>query len=84
MEQFYLWTILLLFTFPRDARYHSRTKHLDIRYHFIRQHVEDGIIRLEYIPTADMVADGLTKALARVKFERNRDAMGIVRLEGVC
>lgn len=68
----------------KDARYHSRTKHIDIRYHFIRQHVEDGIIRLEYIPTADMVADGLTKALARVKFERNRDAMGIVRLEGVC
>jgi hypothetical protein len=46
-----------------NPEHHARTKHIDIQYHFVRNCVEDGSTRLEYCPTEDMVADGLTKAL---------------------
>ena len=51
----------------RDGSYHACTKHIDIRYHFIRFTVEDGSIHFLYCPTNDMVADTLTKALPRIK-----------------
>jgi Reverse transcriptase (RNA-dependent DNA polymerase) len=38
-----------------------RSKHIDIRHHFMRQHVKDGIIKFEHIPTKDQLADTLTK-----------------------
>ena len=44
---------------------HERTKHIDIRYHFIRELVEAKMIDLQYLPTADMLADLLTKGMAR-------------------
>ena len=43
---------------------HRRSKHIDIRKYFIREVVINGEIKLEYIPTLDQLADGLTKALA--------------------
>ncbi|TFY51243.1 hypothetical protein EVG20_g11092 [Dentipellis fragilis] len=51
----------------KDHIYHARTKHVDIKYHFIREHVTRKSIRLEYAPTAENVADIMTKALPRVK-----------------
>ena len=45
----------------------SRTRHIDIRHHLIRQHVQSGDIRLQYVQTAQQAADCLTKALDRVK-----------------
>src|SRR5208282_5005866 len=47
-----------------NPEYHARTKHIDIQYHFIRECVQNNKIALTYCPTADMVADGMTKALA--------------------
>ena len=47
---------------------HSRTKHIDIQHHFIRNEVTEGRIDLTYVPTEHMVADGLTKPLTHVKF----------------
>jgi len=57
---------------------HSRAKHIDLRHHFIRDAIEDGIIGLEYIPTAEMTADSLTKALARQKHVNCLRRMGMV------
>ena len=51
----------------KNGSYHARTKHVDIRYHFIRFTVEEGSIRFVYCPTGDMVADTLTKALPSIK-----------------
>ena len=68
--------------------YHVRTKHIDTRYHFIRQTVEDGSITLIYCPTDDMTADILTKALPRWKVTthalglRLRSASGGVQESG--
>ena len=51
----------------RDHQYHARTKHIDVRYHWIRWVIEQGSLRLVYCPTDDMVADVLTKSLPSVK-----------------
>lgn len=51
----------------RNPVYHSRTKHIDVRHHFIRELVEENKIHLEYLRTEEMVADILTKALNKGK-----------------
>ncbi|THG93375.1 hypothetical protein EW026_g7843 [Hermanssonia centrifuga] len=48
----------------KDDRFHTRTKHIDICFHFVRQYVEDGTLNIMYLPTDRMLADVLTKALA--------------------
>lgn len=48
--------------------FHARTKHIDIQHHYIRDEVAAGRIELTHVPTAEMVADGLTKPLTHVKF----------------
>lgn len=45
----------------------ARTKHFDIRVHYLRELVVDGLIKLTYIPTAENLADALTKGLGRIK-----------------
>jgi hypothetical protein len=56
----------------------DRSKHIDVRYHFIRQHVMDGDIILNYCQTNVMVADALTKALDRIKLEQHVAAMRLL------
>ncbi len=56
---------------------HSRTKHIDIRYHYIRECVQNGQIQLQYCPTDDMKADILTKPLVRQKFVYLRSQIGL-------
>lgn len=53
-----------------NASVNRRTKHIDVRFHFTRQAIENGTVRLEYCPTEEMIADMLTKGLGRVKLER--------------
>ena len=48
--------------------FHDRSKHIDIRCHFIRDCVQHGVVQLQYVPTGDQVADIITKALGRAKF----------------
>ena len=60
-----------------DGHYHARTKHIDIRYHFIRYIIEAGTIKLVYCPTNDMTADTLTKALPSTKAKHFATALGL-------
>ncbi|GJY20058.1 retrovirus-related pol polyprotein from transposon TNT 1-94 [Tanacetum coccineum] len=48
---------------------HSRSKHIDIRHHFIREQVENGVVELYFVKTEYQLADIFTKALPRVLFE---------------
>nr|GEW70636.1 hypothetical protein [Tanacetum cinerariifolium] len=48
---------------------HSRSKHIDIRYHFIKEHVENGVIELYFVNTEYQLADLFTKALGRDRIE---------------
>jgi len=59
--------------------YHARTKHIDIRYHYIRDAVARGQISMEYCPTDDMTADILTKALPRWKVALHAAGLGLCR-----
>ncbi|GJR20371.1 hypothetical protein Tco_0968898 [Tanacetum coccineum] len=49
---------------------HFRTKHIDIRYHFIRDHILKGDIELHFVPTDLQLADIFTKSLAGLSFTR--------------
>ena len=49
--------------------FHDNSKHIEIRYHFIRDMVQKGAVELQYIPTNDQTADVLTNTLPRVQFE---------------
>ena len=54
---------------------HKRTKHIDIRYHFKRERVASGEVRVVYVPTQHQLADMLTKALPRDRLVHLRDRM---------
>eukprot|EP00253_Pinus_taeda_P035244 PITA_35244 len=58
--------------------FHDRSKHIDIRYHFIRDMVQRGAVRLDHIRTDEQVADILTKPLGKVKFLTFRESLGVV------
>jgi hypothetical protein len=63
----------------QDDNYHARTKHIDIRYNFIRDVVKRRHIELQYCPTDDMTADILTKALPRWKVSQHALGLGLHR-----
>jgi hypothetical protein len=56
---------------------HKRTKHIDIRYHFVREAVEAGTIDVRYCPSADMLADIFTKPIPKAQFEAMRAKIGL-------
>ncbi|KAK2353896.1 hypothetical protein QL285_091476 [Trifolium repens] len=60
---------------------HSKTKHIDIRHHYIRDLVENKVVTLEHVGTKEQVADIFTKALDDVQFEKLRGKLGICLFE---
>jgi hypothetical protein len=58
---------------------HDKSKHIEIKYHYVRDMVQKGAVRLQYIATDEQVADVLTKPLSRVKFEYFRDKLGVIQ-----
>jgi len=65
----------------KDKKFHSHMKHIDLWYHFICEAVECDKIKLIYIPTDKNVSDLLTKGLARPKFERFVEMLGLRELK---
>ena len=61
-----------------NPQFQARTKHIDIYYHFIREHVENKSITLIYCPTGDMTADIFTKALRETAFVEDNLALGLI------
>ena len=59
---------------PRD---HSRTKHIDIKYHYVREAVKKSEIDVQYCETKRMIADTLTKGLPKPAFEKLRGLMNV-------
>jgi hypothetical protein len=56
----------------------SRTKHIEVMYHFLRDNVEKGNIDLIHVPTEKRLADILTKPLDQATFARLRGELGVV------
>jgi hypothetical protein len=64
----------------KNPENHKRTKHIDIKHHYIREKVESGEIKLEYVASNDNVADVLTKPLSFTQFYKFRDQLGVKTL----
>ena len=64
----------------KNPQFHGRSKHISIKYHFIRDQVEKGIVNLNYCPTRDMIADIMTKGLPKEQFTRLRSMAGVTSL----
>ena len=59
---------------------HSKKKHIPIKYHYLREHVSEKIVKLEYIDTKEQIAEIFTKPLPKEAFERLRQNMGFIPL----
>lgn len=61
----------------KDPQFHGRSKHINIKYHFIREQVTKGSLELKYCRSANMVADIMTKGLTGECFEKLRMMTGL-------
>ena len=62
----------------KNPVFHDKSKHIEVRYHFIQVMVQKGVVKLKYVPTEEQVADVLTKPLDHVKFDYFQDKLGVV------
>ena len=60
---------------------HDKANHIEIKYEYMRDMVEKGAMKLQYVVTDEKVVDVLTKPLSKVKFEYFRDKLGVVQKE---
>ena len=65
----------------KNLAYHSKTKHIDVQYHFVRDMIEDRKVLLVKVDTLQNITDALTKSVSSEKFSWCREAMGISGLE---
>jgi hypothetical protein len=67
----------------KNPVFHDRSKHIDTRYHFIRECVEHKRVKLEFVKTTEELADILTKALGRDRFCELRSKIGVIDVQRV-
>ena len=60
-----------------STKNHTRIKHIELRYHYIRETVKEKKVQLLYINTKDQIADIMTKPLAKDQFIKFKELMGI-------
>jgi len=63
--------------FSKNPVEQKRTKHIDKRYHFVREDITTDKVTLEHCATDDMVADPMTKVLGKTKHDKHVEAMGL-------
>ena len=61
--------------------FHDESKHIEIKFHYIRDMVKRGVVKLQYVETNEKIADVLAKPLARVKFEYFKEIPGVIQNE---
>ena len=61
--------------------FHDKSKHIEIKYHYIRDMVQRGAMKFLYVAKEEQIADVLTKPLARVKFKYFREKLGVLQIE---
>jgi hypothetical protein len=58
--------------------FHDRSKNIEIKYHFIRDRVQKGVVQPQYIPTEEQLANIFTNPLVKGKFVFFKDKLGVV------
>jgi hypothetical protein len=61
--------------YSQNVSVSEKTKHIDLKYHFVKDHVQMGTIKMLYVPTCEMLADMLTKPLHALALEKHRNAI---------
>lgn len=61
--------------------YHDRSKHIDTRYHYIRDYIDKGIVDVEHVGTEHQLADIMTKPLSRIRLVELRSRLGMVQVQ---
>ena len=61
----------------KNPVYHSRTRHIAIKHHFIREAIEEGKVELNFCRSEEQIADILTKALLKENFQFLREALRV-------
>jgi hypothetical protein len=64
----------------KNLVFDSKTKHIPIKYYFLREQVNNTIVSLHYIPSKDQIVDIFTKLLAKAQFEYIRQKLGVTLL----
>ena len=73
----YTSKVIEKFNMTKNPQYHGRAKHISIKYHFVRERVENGVVILKYCPSENMLADMFTKGLNRDRFCKLREMIGV-------
>jgi hypothetical protein len=66
--------------YAKDPKYHGKTKHIDIRYHYIRDMVAQKEVVLKHISTSQMIANPFTKPIARDAFQTHVKSLVLRRM----
>ena len=61
--------------------FHDKSNHIKIKYHYIKDMVQRGAVKLHYVAIKEYIADVLMKPLARVKFEYFREKLVVLKIE---
>lgn len=64
----------------KNPQFHGRAKHIDMKYHYVREQVKSNEIQLKYCQSGDMIADIMTKGIGRVQFDKLRTMIGLKNL----
>ena len=64
-----------------NPMFHDKSKNIEIKYHYIRDMVQRGAMKLQYVETEEQITDVLTKPLARVKFEYFKERLGVIQID---
>ena len=65
----------------KNPAYHSKTNHIDVQYHFVRDMIENKKVLLVKVDTLKNIVDALTKFVSSEKFYLCRETMGVARLD---
>jgi hypothetical protein len=76
-----LINIQLAINMVKNLVFHSKTKHVETKYHFIRTLISNDIIMLKYFPFKDQTLDIFTKLLGKIKLAKFRDEFGICKIK---
>ena len=67
----------------KNPVYHERSKHIDVRYHSIREHIKNEEVWVIHVASRDQAADILTKALPRTTFEEEKQKLGMIKFRDI-